>query len=154
MKRLFIFLIIAFAISCQNNGHKTVPISVEKSKQNIQDIPSTHMACYATIGKNSVLLKLIISDSSVKGTLIYNLYQKDKNTGTLDGKLYGDTLIANYQFTSEGIKSIRQVAFLIKDSLITEGYGDVEEKNGRMVFRDRKSLDFKKGLKLKKTDCE
>lgn len=66
-----------FAISCQNNGHKTVPLSVEKSKDNIQDsIPLSHMVCYANTGKDSVLLKLIISDSSVKGTLIYNLYQK------------------------------------------------------------------------------
>lgn len=155
MKRVFIFLIIALAISCQNNGHKTVLISVEKSKDHIKDtIPLLHMACYATTGKDSVLLKVSISGTVIKGTLIYKLYQKDKNTGTLDGKLYGDTLIANYQFMSEGIESVRQVAFLIKDSIATEGYGDVADKEGKMIFEDWKSLNFKNGLSLKKIDCK
>lgn len=155
MKQLFIFLIIVSSISCQDIDDKTAPVSVEKSYDNIQDnVPLSLMACYATTAKDSVLLKISISDNSVKGTLIYNLYQKDKNTGTIDGKLYGDTLIAYYQFRSEGIESIREVAFLIKDQVITEGYGEVEERDGEMIFKDWKSLDFKNGLILKKIDCE
>ena len=143
------------SVSCQNNGRKTVAVPADNSKDlSHVSVSLSHIVCYATTGKDTVLLKLNISDSSVKGSLIYHLYQKDKNTGTIEGKLYGDTLITNYQFFSEGIKSIRQVAFLIKSQFITEGYGDVEEKNGRIVFKDPKSLDFKNGLILKRVDCD
>jgi len=82
------------------------------------------------------------------------LYEKDSNKGKLEGKLYGDTLIADYKFISEGIESIRQVAFLIKDSMAIEGYADIEQKDGKTVFKNLKSLDFKHGLSLTKIDCK
>jgi hypothetical protein len=81
------------------------------------------------------------------------LYEKDSNKGKLEGKLYGDTLVADYKFMSEGIESVRQVAFLIKDSVAIEGYGDIEQKDGKTVFKNLKSLDFTHGLPLAKVDC-
>jgi hypothetical protein len=154
MKQLFALLVVALAISCDDSRQQTVPGLPENPRYKDQDVSLSHTICYSTADKDNVVLKMNISDSAVTGTLVYNLYEKDKNLGTCEGKLYGDTLIANYHFMSEGIKSVREVAFLIKDSIAIEGFGDVEEKNGAMIFKDPKSLNFKNGLLLKKIDCE
>ena len=54
---------------------------------------------------------------------------------------------------SEGILSTRQVIFLIKNNIAKEGYGKMEEKNGKMVFKDMKSVSFETGLALNKVEC-
>ncbi|GAB2818382.1 hypothetical protein [Ferruginibacter profundus] len=54
---------------------------------------------------------------------------------------------------SEGKTSTRQVIFLIKDSIATEGYGAMEEKNGAMVFKNTGAVVFEKGIRLKKIAC-
>ena len=66
--------------------------------------------------------------------------------------MYGDTLLAEYIFKSEGITSIREVAFLKQDDSFVEGYGDVEEQYGKMVFKNRSALSFT-GKVLHKVDC-
>ena len=91
---------------------------------------------------------------AVTGSLSYKFYEKDSNKGEIDGKLNGDTLIADYKFMSEGILSTRQVIFLIKDSTATEGYAAMEEKNGKMVFKNINTVDFTKGIVLRKTTCK
>ena len=54
---------------------------------------------------------------------------------------------------SEGKLSARQVIFLLKDSTATEGYGDMEEKDGKMVFKNTNDITFGTGLVLKKAEC-
>lgn len=93
------------------------------------------------------------SHQEVNGKLSYNILGKDKNEGTLIGNIYGDTLIADYTFNSEGVSSIREVAFLQKDGTYIEGYGDVAEANGKVSFKDRKKLKFDVKNTLTKVDC-
>jgi hypothetical protein len=69
---------------------------------------------------------------------LFKFYEKDSNKGVIDGKLNGDTLLADYKFMSEGIQSTRQVIFLIKDSNATEGYGPMEEKRWENSFQRSK----------------
>ncbi len=54
---------------------------------------------------------------------------------------------------SEGKESVRQVIFLIKDNIAVEGYGNMEENNGKMIFKNQKEIVFGKGLILKKVEC-
>jgi hypothetical protein len=42
---------------------------------------------------------------------------------------------------------------LVKDSIATEGYGNMEEKNGKMVFKNAKDVVFGKGIILKREEC-
>ncbi len=65
----------------------------------------------------------------------------------------GDTLLADYTFMSEGKQSVRQVVFLIKDTAAIEGYGDVEERNNKMVFKNISQIPFEKGQRLHKVPC-
>ena len=89
----------------------------------------------------------------VNGTLIYNLYEKDKNTGVIIGKMHEDTLVADYTFNSEGIKSIREVMFYWNKTDFREGYGEMISKDNNMIFKDPRSVVFSDQIILKKGDC-
>lgn len=112
--------------------------------------------CFAFVSAtDTVQLKLLIqADRSVSGELHYQLGEKDSNHGTIIGTMKGDTILADYKFMSEGTESTRQVVFLKTDSIVTEGYGPVEEVNGKMQFTKGTSQDFSKGLKLFLTNCK
>ncbi|MBZ4188410.1 hypothetical protein [Niabella beijingensis] len=149
-------LALMTGIACnspQQEAATTAETSDSAAKQeNKVMIPAS--ACYTgQSGKDSFFLKTEIFPNVVTGTLSYNFFEKDKNQGAIEGVLKGDTLLADYTFMSEGKKSVRQVAFLLRDSTATEGYGEVEEKEGKMVFKDPAALSFAKGIRLQKTPC-
>jgi len=110
--------------------------------------------CYSyTNKKDSVLLHANVGDSAVTGNLYYNFYEKDKNNGTITGKMKGDTLLADYTFMSEGKQSVREVAFLLTDSTAKEGYGEMIEKNNKMIFANPKNVSFNNSFILIKGNC-
>jgi hypothetical protein len=154
-KSIFVVLIVMAFAACNNDTQTKNTASVTDStgiSKDYKQIPDTQ--CYASMnGRDTVLLKLQKLPNAATGSLTYKLFEKDTNKGTVDGKLRGDTLIADYVFMSEGKKSVRQVAFLIRDSVATEGYGEMEEKNGKMVFKNMAAIDFSKGIKLQKITC-
>ncbi|MES2431596.1 MAG: hypothetical protein V4556_11705 [Bacteroidota bacterium] len=154
---LLIVIALLVIVSCNNDPKKTSEtiITADTAKEGEMKIMIPGTVCYATTGsKDSVFLKVEAFPNVVTGNLSYKIFEKDSNKGTIDGVMRGDTLIADYTFNSEGMSSIRQVAFLIKNNTATEGYGEVEEKNGKMIFKDIHTLDFTKGIKLQVVPCE
>lgn len=113
-------------------------------------------ACYVyTKSKDTVSLSLAMNSNNANGELIYNLEGKDKNSGTFSGTFIGDTLYADYTFMSEGTSSVREAVFLRNGDVLTQGYGDMEEKNNKQCFKDPKKLQFSSnGIVLVKTDCK
>jgi hypothetical protein len=116
----------------------------------------TQQFCYSYIkDKDTATLKVMTSGNITTGELSYNLYEKDKNNGIVEGELHGDTLLAEYTFNSEGKESVRQVAFLKKGDQLLEGFGDVVEgKNGKMMFKDTSKLTFGQSIIFTKVDCQ
>src|SRR6476660_6166822 len=75
--------------------------------------PPTVQQCYQNQpGADTVRLNLKDSAGYISGNLDYHIQGKDVNSGSFVGRMYGDTLIADYQFKSEGILSTREIAFL------------------------------------------
>ena len=131
---------------------ETVPGSDDTTQMTIQIPTST---CYSyTTPRDTIFLKLERFPNVVTGILNYSLREKDKNTGDIDGVLRGDTLVADYTFLSEGTRSVRQVVFLLKDNEAVEGYGEMKEDAGEMVFSNIGSVDFSKGTRLVKVNCD
>jgi len=118
-------------------------------KPNAENAPSYQCYGYYT-DKDSVFLKLTFKDNEVTGDLTYKLYEKDKNKGTLQGVVHGDTLFATYQFTSEGQASVRDVAFLKKGNELVEGFAPMDESGTH--FKNRNDLDFT-GIVLQPDSC-
>lgn len=160
MKKLTKLVVFTLIIAACNNSNKT-ETSVDTLEKAIISKPNVVLEsdrkiydCYiGMLKKDTVILKLTITDNSVVGNLAYNYFEKDRNKGTIKGFVTGDTLFAKYTFYSEGVKSVREVAFLTKNNSIHEGYGEQSEKNGETVFVNKAKLDFTKSINLKNTDC-
>lgn len=121
----------------------------------VQDSAVMQTSCYAYINaKDTVSLILHLVDNKVTGDLLTNFFEKDKNTGTISGMMHGDTVIVDYVFRSEGMLSARQEVFLKKGNDLIQGYGDLEEKANKMVYKNIAAVDFSKGIVLKNTMCK
>ena len=94
--------------------------------------------CYQMIIKNdTATLSLNLDGDKASGSLNYNWFERDDNSGTFNGAIMNDSLIvADYTFQSEGITSVRQVVFKVQDSLLLQGYGEVQTRNDTALFRD------------------
>ena len=156
MKKV-IFLGVVFMsvfVSCKKGTKTENPYSVSE-KIIVEELESKE--CYrAILKKDTISLTLNIKNGQLSsGNLSYNFFEKDKNVGTIVGDFKGDTLIANYTFMSEGVSSVRQVAFLKKGNIYVEGYGDVViDNNGKVTFKDTKQLKFDGKTVLSKVDCK
>ncbi len=153
-----LFIMISL-LGCNNSGNKNneqILKEPEAVKENQHKGWGTGSSCflYAT-DRDTVFLQLNPPlNGKVIGDLSYFFYEKDGNVGQIEGEIHGDTLFADYIFLSEGLTSVREVAFLLGEDQVKEGYGDVEEQDGKMVFRHRDSLDFSNGLAMPKVPCE
>ena len=148
LKILILAGVISSIVSCNSQR--------QKSKEDTQSTNKTSsLNCYRYINKaDTIILKTIYVNGFVTGTLVYNLYQKDKYSGTIQGQMKGELLIADFSFFSTGVKSVRQVAFKKTKKTFIEGYGNTEEKNGKTVFKNIDSLNFTHSIVLVQADCE
>ncbi|MEO6844003.1 MAG: hypothetical protein ABI184_02455, partial [Ginsengibacter sp.] len=113
------------------------------------------ITCYGlNNGKDTVLMKIKIDEGQVSGDLMYHYFEKDKNTGTLKGKMIGDTLLGTYTFMSEGKESVRPVVFLKNGNEMIEGYGKLDSTTGEPDLADRSAIKFDNKFILKQTDCQ
>jgi hypothetical protein len=150
---LIIGVVALVLVSCKKDKpDEIVPSTVESGT--IKE--SVGKQCFQSVVNNDTVAMVLNTNShnEVNGELIYKIYQKDKNVGTIIGNIKGDTLIADYTFKSEGVSSIREVAFLKKAGAFIEGYGDLIETNGKMVFKDKKLLKFDTKMTLSKVECK
>ena len=152
-KELIVLGVTFFAFtSCKNEVNEPIaPPTVQEEM-----VPDeSQIVCYQGIIKQDTInLSLQIEENQeVKGELAYLFFEKDKNNGTIVGKMVGDTLRANYTFMSEGKESNREVVFLRKGKIMIEAYGDVEEKEGKTVFKEPKKLYFDSATVLSEIDC-
>ena len=140
-------IILAFA-SCKKEP------AVSKTPETVAEKPTIE-ACYKGILKqDTITMSLVIKDNLITdGKLSYHFFEKDKNDGTLKGEIKGDTIYADYTFMSEGQQSVREVAFLKQGDTYIEGYGDVKEYNGKMIFKDVRHLKFDSKTVLVKSAC-
>jgi hypothetical protein len=104
---------------------------------------ATGPQCYAhTSATDTIRLTLQTTQPTVTGQLVYRYFEKDRNQGTIQGVMHGDTLLADYTFQSEGTTSVRQVAFLRRDIGFIEGFGPVAERQGKTVFTQLRTLQY------------
>lgn len=158
MKNVLLLMSVLFLlVSCDNttksDSTKAATEAVDTSAGDVQ-IMIPKSGCYASYAsKDTFLLKTEVFPNVVTGILKYQFFEKDKNAGTIQGKLQGNKLIADYTFSSEGTTSVRQVAFLFSGEQATEGYGEMVEENNKMVFKDTSAIDFSQGMKFTSIDC-
>ena len=150
--KIFFAAIILLAAACNNNENRNT--TVDSSATNIPAVQAPQRMCFLGVtGKDSIKLSMQLAGNNVSGNLDYLMAEKDSNTGTISGNMHGDTLFADYNFVSEGQQSIRQVAFLLQDSVAVPGYGDMVDNNGTMDFKDHGKISFDEKSMMKKVEC-
>lgn len=153
MQKTSLFFSLLFAFACNNNESKQISTADTIKTEEVK-VMIPQQTCYiGSLGQDTVTLKIERFPNVVTGLLEYRFNEKDHNKGEFEGKLKGDTLVADYTFSSEGTKSVRQVIFLLQDDTAIEGYGEMEEKNGKLVFKNLNEIKFDGILKLYRTEC-
>lgn len=153
-KLLFTCLALSVLASCktkekqeENETQPEVPVAVEEKA------PALALGCYTYDDNgNHIVLEITEMNGTVLGNLDYALKEKDANQGTFSGVLKDSVLIGSYTFMSEGTESTREVAFLVKEGRLIEGFGALDETG--TAFQDPTSLSFSSSMPLSKTDCE
>jgi hypothetical protein len=135
MKPTLLFITAIVLLTACHGGKE------QSSKTGVEGGPQP--GCYAFHeGGSSIELQLEVDGDAASGNLVYSLEEKDKNTGTLRGTLKGNTLVAYYTFTSEGMTSVREVIFQWVDNSLVEGIGEHIERNDTSFYADKKTVTF------------
>lgn len=107
------------------------------SCQSYREQPNLSGCYQMTIKKDTAILSLNHEGDSVSGSLSYHWFEKDNSDGTFRGAIIDDSLIvADYNFQSEGITSVRQIVFRIRKDTLLQGYGEQRVVNDTSLFRD------------------
>ncbi|MDA9554603.1 hypothetical protein N9R54_00075 [Pelobium sp.] len=129
-----LLLVVVVAAACNQEAKKTTNNHslTEKSIPQKDNLSITENSkCFlAVVGKDSAFLSLEKHGEQVKGTLKYQFTEKDKTDGTLEGQLDKDTLNVGYNYFSEGVKSSRNLKFLLSSDKIYEIYKNSIAKEG------------------------
>ncbi len=137
-------------LSCHSTGKKNETL-VTPPAEIFQ--PPLSQSCYSYVLKgDTIILNLTRKGDAVTGTLLYHLNGKDRNTGTLKGLMKDDILLANYSFMSEGIRSVRQVAFKFKDQSAVEGFKEGGLGDTTAYISDINAVNFNNSMTL--TACQ
>jgi len=156
-KQIVKLLVICSLLACNTNTINKQPADTTATATPVLPaMDSTAAAtrkCYAyTKDKDTIQLQITINGNTFTGNMRYQLFGKDRNNGTLQGSINGDTLIADYHFSSEGMMSLRQIAFLKQQDSLREGFGELVLQDTQYMFKDVHVLQFK-GFVLKPVMC-
>lgn len=155
MKKLMILSVFTLTIVACNKDKKTGVATTETQQLVQKEAMKTTLepGCYEyNKDGNAVKMEITKVANEVTGNLNMAYSGKDSNKGTFAGKLNGDKLIGTYTFNSEGKESIREMAFLVKDGQLTEGYGDLDEATGTK-FKNVKTIKYSSKMPLVKVEC-
>ena len=143
--------ITAFAFSCGGGAVK------DKQADTITDkiIDST---CYVATNRNdTAYLKInAFENGDIKGVLAIHYSRSPANNGQLTGRFNGDTLFADYTYTTGTEKKLSKnpLAFLRRQDSLVLGVGEIETMAGRSYFKLGTAIDFNKGrFRFKSHSC-
>ncbi|WP_407427469.1 hypothetical protein [Arcticibacter sp.] len=130
-----------------NSGNQSAQDSVQSSQ------------CYIAIdGPDTAYLNLDSrANGKITGKLLIDFSEKPNNDGTFEGEFKGDTLYANYVFTTGENKTLYKnpLAFLKDGSKLLLGVGEIESYLGKAYFKKGTVIDFDRGrFKFDTLDCK
>lgn len=157
LKNIGMLGLFLFAGSCNNKGKSSAEINADTvvNKTTTTTVTdSLPSGCYSQIiQRDTSLLQLENKDSIINGSLSYNIYQKDRNDGTLQAGIDGNIINGWYIFKSEGIVSVRQVTWKINGDELWPAIGEVIQKNDTARFAQPDKLRYDSLRPFKKVPC-
>ena len=110
--------------------------------------------CYSQVmDRDTASLQITNKGNAVSGSLSYRIYEKDRNVGTIQADQTGDIIRGWYLFKSEGVVSVREVAWKINGEELWPATGEVTQRNDTTLFAQPNSLKFDNEHPFKKIPC-
>lgn len=154
MKTLYTLFFATLLMAACNGPKKDSPIDVAFSPED-EHLEEINTECFRYVSaKDTIQLTTHIDGTNITGTLEYSFFEKDKNTGSIEGEVRDDMIIAEYTFLSEGVTSKRQVVFKNTDEGWKEGYGEMKSVDGIPVQVNIDSLDYTHQMALTPVPCD
>ena len=145
-------LLCCIFASCSNQA--PAPAADIKTKEIVGVGEKEEHTCYAYISKqDTATMDIIRNGNKITGKLVYKLWEKDSNYGTVEGHVEGDYMFLYYTFQSEGITSVREEVFRMQEEGLRSGHGEIVMKADSARFANRNQLDFDTGLLFENTAC-
>ncbi|OYU53912.1 MAG: hypothetical protein CFE25_17650 [Chitinophagaceae bacterium BSSC1] len=143
-KTIAVIVMTMALLACQNQSTTSNTIDTNKTTiDSIQSLATYLTGCYEyNVGQDTIRLTLKVNGTNVSGELFYDMYEKDKSRGTLDGLLKDSIIETNYAFNSEGMDSDAEVIFKFKNDSLYMGEGPQGVKDGKGVFLDKSKIQF------------
>ncbi len=116
------------------------------------------LGCYASkLAKDIYTLEIrketqTAENINISGVLSYKNFEKDSSFGSFSGILKDGVLIGDYSFESEGMHSIRQIAFKKVNDTFVAGYGPYSTINGEEKFTDLNTINYDSNQTFIKTN--
>lgn len=155
MNRVFLLAAI-FLAACNNNQQSGSPAGTTDTlaAEGVEVADSTLSGCYSmTTEKDTASFQLQVKDGHASGTLSYNLQEKDRNDGSFEGEIQGGILRGWYLFRSEGLMSVREIAWKINGTALWSARGEVEQRNDSAFFKAPGELQFDSSRAFVKVPC-
>lgn len=157
MTRFFMVVtLISIIISaCNNKTDNTTVANDSLHTEPVIVVDTAIAGCYSyTTVNDTAALQLQVRDSNlVSGQLSYNLKEKDRNDGSIQGEIKDGVLYAWYLFRSEGIISVRQEIFQIQPDKLVPATGNYFQRNDTMLFDLTGKLSFDSARGFKRVPC-
>jgi hypothetical protein len=150
---------LSLLFACNNPGEKisdsgTATDTIPGASSTSAGIDTTLAGCYSSIiNKDTSAMQIETKGAVVSGPLSYNIFEKDRNDGNFQGEVRGNILTGWYLFKSEGMMSVRQVAWKINGRSLWPGYGEVTQKGDTMLFKNIDQLRFDSTRPFTKVPC-
>src|SRR6476620_4100587 len=159
--RIILLLLIVFELAgCNNHPSVSSPKSDTLMSKKINHFDSSQaekqsLNCYRFVLKrDTILLQLRQSGDSVSGFMSFDNYQKDSSHGEIKGHNKKDTIYVLYNFLSEGMRSVMEIALLKSGSSLIRGIGTMVNNNDTVLYKDHNSISYQDGQKLDLIPCD
>ena len=150
-----VIYIIFFCQACSpaNDNEKTAEV---KTGNNAVVNDNTQLpGCYGMIiEKDTALLHIDTKGIFVTGTLLYKAFEKNNNTGTIQGTINNDVIKTWFSVRTGGRITVKEVYFKIIKDKLAEAYGDVEMRNDSAYFKYPATLKYEEQHPYMKIDCK
>lgn len=154
---ILLISIIACCTACNNAGNQQGEAADRDTVVKNNPVSATPLpldGCYKMVfNLDTATMRLNVVDSFVTGDLSYHLYAKDHNDGSIKGVIRDSLIVADYTFRSEGMLSVRQVAFRLQGTALVEGFGELNTKSDTFRFKDVNNLTFQFDRPFVKIPC-